>query len=65
MSAAQSQSQTVLLPPRSYWSMKQAGIGRKLKSRREHEMGGGREGRRIREKVVARSGKSEGAKGEP
>lgn len=64
MSAAQSQSQTVLLPPRSYWSMKQAGIGRKLKSRREHEMGG-REGRRIREKVVARSGKSEGAKGEP
>lgn len=27
--------------------------------------GGGGEGRRIREKVVARSGKSEAAKGEP
>ena len=39
MSAAQSQSQTTLLPPWSYWSVKQAGRGRKLKSRREHEMG--------------------------
>lgn len=38
MSAAQSENKTVLLPPRSYWSMKQTGRGRKLKSRREHEM---------------------------
>lgn len=41
MSAAQSQSQTAPLPPRSYWSVKQAGRGRKLKSRRECEMGRG------------------------
>lgn len=65
MSAAQSQSQTALLPPRSYWGVKQAGRGRKLKSRRERNMGeegwGWRGGSRMREKVVARAGKSERA----
>lgn len=69
MSAAQSQSQTALLPPRSYWSVKQAGRGRKLKSRRGARDGGGgggvEGGRRMREKVVARAGKSEGAKESP
>lgn len=59
MSAAPSQSQTVPLPPRSHWSVKQAGRGRKLKSGREREMEaveGGREGRK---KVVLRSGERE------
>lgn len=62
MSAAQSQSQTALLPPRSYWSVKQAGRGRKLKSRRWGVDGQENEReRRERESV----GKSEVAKESP
>ena len=59
MSAAQSQSQTAPLPPRSYWSVKQAGRGRKLKSRRECEMGRGGGQRREKERESGGDSKKE------
>lgn len=63
MSAAQSQSQTALLPPRSYWSVKQAGRGRKLKTRREREMGGG--GQQNERESGGKSRKERGSEEEP
>lgn len=66
MSAAQSQSQTALLPPPSYWSVKQAGRGRKLKSRRGARDGEeGRGGQENERESGGKSRKERGSEGEP